>query len=77
MRRKAGRGFLYGLLALAYLLHNDLWLWNDGRIVLGLPVGLLYHVVFCVAVAALMGLLAWRAWPSEEGELAAEDEGER
>src|SRR6185369_12131086 len=46
-----------------YLLHNDLWLWNDPRLVLGLPVGLVYHVVFCVAVSAVLSLLVIYAWP--------------
>lgn len=46
------------ILGLLFLLHNDLWLWNDGRIVLGLPVGLLYHVGYCVVAAlVLWGIL--------------------
>ena len=48
--------FLFGL-ALFYLLHNDLWLWHDPRLVLGLPVGLLYHLAYCLVAAALMALL--------------------
>lgn len=47
-------------LALLYLLHNDLWLWDDGRLALGLPVGLLYHVGYCLAAAALMAFLLSR-----------------
>ena len=54
--RALRRVFLIGL-ALFYLLHNDLWLWNDARLVLGLPVGLVYHLAYCLAAAALMGLL--------------------
>ena len=50
------RVFLIGV-ALFYLLHNDLWLWNDARLLLGLPVGLAYHLAYCLAAAALMGLL--------------------
>ena len=57
MRARAlRRVFLFGVL-LFYLLHNDLWLWNDARLVLGLPVGLVYHLAYCLAAAALMGLL--------------------
>ena len=41
-------------LGVLFLLHNDLWLWNDGRIVLGLPVGLLYHVGYCLVAALLL-----------------------
>ncbi len=70
--RSAGRGWLYLALALLYLLHNDLWLWNDGRLVLGLPVGLTYHVLYCLATAGLLALLVKHAWPAH---LAAPDEG--
>ncbi len=54
--RLVRRVFLVGL-GLFYLLHNDLWLWHDSRLVLGLPVGLVYHLAYCLAAAALMGLL--------------------
>lgn len=54
---------LYAALAVLYLLHNDLWLWHDPRLVLGLPVGLLYHVAFCVATAVVLTLLVLYAWP--------------
>jgi hypothetical protein len=50
------RVFLLGI-GLFYLLHNDLWQWNDPRLVLGLPVGLVYHLAYCLVAAALMGLL--------------------
>lgn len=65
------RRLLYLGLLLLYLLHNDLWLWDDPRIVCGLPIGLLYHIGFCGAAAGLMVLLVHYAWPSEldaEGE---------
>ena len=59
------RGLLFLALVLAYLLHNDLWLWNDGRLRFGLPVGLLYHVGFCLVVTLLMALLVRFAWPED------------
>ena len=31
----------------------------------GLPVGLVYHVAFCVVVAVIMALLVKYAWPSQ------------
>ena len=58
-----GRGVVYLLLGLLYLLHNDLWLWDDGRLVAGLPVGLVYHVGFCAAAAGRLYLLVTHAWP--------------
>jgi len=66
------RPMLYGALLLLFLLHNDLWLWTDDRRLLGLPVGLTYHVVFCLASMVLMALLVKHAWPrvltSEDGD---------
>jgi hypothetical protein len=59
------RRSLYAALVLLFLLHNDLWLWNDPRFVLGLPVGLTYHVVFCAVVTLLLALLVRFAWPRE------------
>jgi len=63
LSRPLVRGLLYGALLLAFVLHNDRWLWNDARMVAGLPVGLVYHVVFCLAVAGLMWALVRFAWP--------------
>ncbi len=69
---KLRRGALYAALAALFLLHNDLPLWNDARLILGLPVGLVYHLAFCAAAALVMaGLVAW-AWPTR---LDDEDEG--
>jgi hypothetical protein len=62
---------LYALLAALYLLHTDLWLWDDPSWSFGLPVGLTYHVFYCLAAAAAMALLVRHAWPSA---LAVEDE---
>jgi hypothetical protein len=49
-----------------YLLHQDTWLWETAEpLVFGfLPVGLFYHVVYSVAVAALMWLFVRYAWPA-------------
>ena len=80
MSGPAGRGrkakpetWLFGALAVFYLLHNDLWLWHVGRFVLGLPVGLTYHVGYCLAAAALLALLVRRAWPAELAESAVDE----
>ncbi len=54
---------LYLALVALYLLHNDLWLWNDSRLVLGLPAGLAYHIGFCVATSVVLALLVLHAWP--------------
>ena len=48
------KGLLYGLLVLLFLLHNDFWLWKTPQLVLGIPVGLLYHIGYCIAATLLM-----------------------
>lgn len=60
---KLPRIALYAALAALYLLHNDLWLWDEPRLALGLPAGLTYHVSYClVAAVALAALVRW-GWP--------------
>jgi len=63
MKHASMRGLLYAALFVLYLLHNDLWYWNDARLVLGLPIGLFYHFAFSVATSLLMLLLVKYAWP--------------
>lgn len=79
MSRSTVRGLVYLGLVLLYFLHNDLWLWNDSRLVFGLPVGLTYHILFCLAVAALMLVLVLRAWPRdleiEDGDRDGREDG--
>ncbi len=65
MSRKTIRRLLFALLVLAFVLRNDFWQWDDPRLVAGLPVGLGYHVAFCLATALLMWLLVRFAWPED------------
>ena len=64
MRKIFPRWTLYFALVALFLLHNDFWLWDNPKVVLGLPIGLLYHIGFCVAAAILMALTINHAWPS-------------
>ncbi|MDA2925683.1 hypothetical protein MYX78_00360 [Acidobacteria bacterium AH-259-G07] len=73
MMKTFPRWILYVAAFLLYVLHNDLWFWNDPRLVLGLPIGLLYHVAFCLAASALMVFLVIYAWPEK---LEVEEERE-
>lgn len=59
------RWILYAVLFLLFVLHNDLWLWNDATIVMGMPIGFLYHVLYCFAVSGAMYLLLKYAWPAD------------
>ena len=35
---------------LLFVLHHDLWFWDDATLILGLPVGLTYHVALCLQI---------------------------
>ena len=63
MKSTFARRLLYVALFVLYLLHNDLWFWDDPQLLLGLPIGLLYHIGFCLAAALMMALLVNYAWP--------------
>lgn len=77
MKRGGLRLVLYGVVGVLYVLHNDLWLWHDPRVVLGLPVGLLYHVLYCLAVTLVMALLVRFAWPASPSPSPADPEDRR
>ena len=63
------RRALYAWLLALFLLHNDWWLWGDDRRIAGVPVGLAYHVAYCLVVIATMALLVRHAWPPDlEGD---------
>ena len=53
------------LVLLLYALRQDLWFWGSATpLVFGiLPIGLTYHVAYCVAVALVMWVLVRTAWP--------------
>ena len=53
------------VLVAAYL---NYWMWDDGRIVLGFPVNMLYHIVLSVVASATMLVLVRRAWPDDLGK---------
>ena len=63
--KRTWRKPLYAALVLLYLLHNDIWLWNDPRLVFGLPVGIVYHIGFCVVTSIVLTLLVIYAWPDD------------
>ena len=73
MKIPLSRWTLYTAVLVLYVLHNDLWLWNNPRLILGMPVGLLYHIGYCLAAAVLMTLLVTYAWPAH---LDVEEQGE-
>jgi len=60
---KINKIVIYIAMIVLYFLHNDIWLWNDSHLILGLPIGLFYHILFCFAASLLMILLVVYAWP--------------
>lgn len=71
--KRAAPAICFAGLILLFLLHNDFWLWNDARFVFGLPIGLLYHIVYCIAASVLMYSLVRYAWPESLEVNAAEE----
>ena len=70
------RLFLAALGALV-LLHQDVWLWEDPRLMFGfLPSGLAYHAAYSLATAALWLLAIRYVWPSQLGEIADSSDGD-
>jgi hypothetical protein len=75
------RKLVYLAVPVLYLLHQDWWNWDNRNLipVLELPVGLAYHVGYCVAASVLMFCLVRYAWPAhlelEAHEMSPEKDG--
>ena len=54
------------LVAVVYVLHQDLWNWNKAEPLLFgfMPIGLAYHAAYSFAAAALMWIFVKFAWPA-------------
>ena len=65
------KAVVYGLLALLCVLHTDVWYWADPRMLLGVPIGFTYHVLWTIVVTLAFWLAVRYAWPTEL-EAAAE-----
>ncbi|NND96869.1 MAG: DUF3311 domain-containing protein [Pirellulaceae bacterium] len=56
--------FVWGLVLLLVVLHQDVWNWNDPRLVFGfIPVTLAYHAGISVAASVVWFLATKFAWP--------------
>ena len=53
---------LYVLLVVLFILHNDYWFWQTPQMVLGLPIGILYHILYCIVASLLMFSLVKYTW---------------
>jgi alpha-D-ribose 1-methylphosphonate 5-triphosphate synthase subunit PhnH len=64
MDPKSKRYAIAAAAVLLAILHQDVWLWTDTKMVFGfIPMGLAYHAVYSIAAAALGALAAYHAWP--------------
>jgi len=59
------KALVYLAVPILYVLHQDWWFWNDEEHRLfGMPIGLTYQALFCLAAATLMFCLVRYAWPA-------------
>lgn len=55
------------LVLVLIILHQDNWLWNDERLVLGfLPIGLAWHMGISISASLVWFLATLFAWPVPE-----------
>lgn len=66
--------FIYGLIILLAILHQDFWYWDDSEtLVFGfIPIGLAYHAGVSLAASILWALAVKYCWPTDVDELEAE-----
>jgi len=65
--------FIYSLVLILAVLHQDCWLWDNTTLLFEFfPIGLAYHVLYSI-LAALLGVAAIRfVWPREIEDWASE-----
>ena len=57
------KNILYVAWVIIYLMHNDIWFWDNPSLVMGIPIGLFYHIAYCFVASILLFLLIKHAWP--------------
>lgn len=70
--------FVWGLVVLLIILHQDNWLWENDTLVMGfMPITLLYHACISTAAAVTWWLATKFAWPldAESSQAAPTQEG--
>ncbi|MFN3321865.1 MAG: DUF3311 domain-containing protein [Bryobacteraceae bacterium] len=75
MRREKKKHLALGaVVAVLYLLHQDIWFWHSARpLVFGfLPIGLFYHACYTLATSFVLWLLVRYAWPAHLERVAEE-----
>ena len=74
--RKSPTAWWVWLIAAAlFVLHQDLWFWNDPTLLFGfMPIGLAYHALFSIVAAVLWFLAVKFAWPAHLEDWAEHEE---
>lgn len=57
------------LVLLLILAHQDTWNWSDDRLVLGMPIGLTYHIGLSIATSLVWAFVCYFAWPKDLDEI--------
>ena len=56
--------FVFGMIVLLAVLHQDFWFWDSTYVVLGfLPIGLFYHALISLTAGFLWWLAIKHCWP--------------
>ena len=68
-RNGLGRGidmkakWVFAALAiLFFMLHKDFWLWENPSLILGIPIGLFYHICLCLGLSVVMYFVTRKYW---------------
>lgn len=60
------KAVVWGLVLLLVVIHQDLWFWNDDRLVFGfMPITLAYHAGISLAAGIVWFLAINFAWPDD------------
>lgn len=57
MSPRRHRPWVFLLLGLLFILRLDLWWWSEPRLLMGMPIGLAYHLFFCLLVVFVMAFI--------------------
>ncbi|TWU58927.1 hypothetical protein Poly51_17070 [Rubripirellula tenax] len=65
---------VWGLVLLLVVLHQDIWNWDNDRLVFGfLPVTLAYHAGLSIAASVVWLIAATTAWPIQDDDDSVND----
>ena len=61
------KNFVYVLIVMLAILHQDFWWWDTARPVIAgvVPIGLAYHAFVSIAAACLFALATKYCWPTD------------